>query len=958
MFPFRSDNINTFFISIQQLLMKKDNEYGGLQYLVSKATVQSANNINEIVNCVNEIYKVHIVLPENEDKVDLHSRIDCYKYLLLNTNFTVQQLLAEDSANGHITDIFPPLSPYLFIQILWNLKFEDILIESIHHMPLDLCVEILEIVNRCIEELEFERKIHVIFELIIHIYIHCLLLRNTYHQTENFDEVTKNLIANFQMLLDRLSSDKLISGLPDLEEAELFGNIFKRVICVTKECMKYKTAEISLGNEQSYKVTFGRKPYNKLETELLNSTISTLDDGLVALLLDYIKKIDCDIYLDWAELDDNHDTTISLQRAIAIECHYFLEFMKTDLELSQNDHLKECLQQLFDPEETNLSVQEICHGISYEKTEDIEQLMDRYKEWDQSTLTFILKRSELIKEHHFEIIFKYLNFIFSEDSCNNDVKNKACSTFMMLLLQRNTSEIYSIMLTYVITHLNDDNNNYLKILWDQTRFMIFLEHCATYTSIEIQDYTLLIFVGLNSRATLTILCKILIGHPDYNNFVFPLKDLLFLRPFLCIRDTNNCTFLISILREICMENKQWNMKKFTDLVQAMIKENITSADDILNEVYIPYLMESSLHYSNMNSIIINIRKTLSFYENANLVLLFVSIAKRISKLRNCVSIPKYLSEELFANMMRIIGHFLAIPTTELRSNDRIQIIDSITNFIEPLDKACFAPLWHHVSDNIMNIIEGYERRCYPILEKIKIAQVPERFRIYMSDVDLDREAFLRHIFLTSIGFEYTKHSYEIVVMSFFFFGWKNKQKAIDNVVRIMVDTIQLCVEYPNVAPPDTSIVLIKHMASLCKNTIIHSENRKSDCSEYIYKLLLSNINSLKETINRTPYSSKFELLITSINAIPKGDIRINIENIAIKINIFSMECIQLTKEVENKNDVVNSATTKSLRCTTMYKAHTFICACFRISTKTYHCINQMDRLFSSNGNQLSPDTTQ
>ena len=135
-------------VQIQALLLKKEKECGKLTQLTSRITQENVLYINGIQEELTKICKSADLPIERNN---LHENMRCinvYKFLILNTNFKCLDLLAQDNANTHLVDICPLLSPYLLIEILWCLHYEDILAESILYLPLDFAVEIVEISRR------------------------------------------------------------------------------------------------------------------------------------------------------------------------------------------------------------------------------------------------------------------------------------------------------------------------------------------------------------------------------------------------------------------------------------------------------------------------------------------------------------------------------------------------------------------------------------------------------------------------------------------------------------------------------------------------------------------------------------------------------------------------------------------------------------------------------------------
>lgn len=140
--------MDEYTIRLQALFLKKEHECGKLSQLTSRITQENITYINGIRDEVAEICR-SIDIPIEQTNLSENPRcIEVYKYLSLNTNFNCLELLAQDNAHTHLVDICPLLSPYLFVEILWRLHYEEILAESLLYIPLDFAVEIVEIARR------------------------------------------------------------------------------------------------------------------------------------------------------------------------------------------------------------------------------------------------------------------------------------------------------------------------------------------------------------------------------------------------------------------------------------------------------------------------------------------------------------------------------------------------------------------------------------------------------------------------------------------------------------------------------------------------------------------------------------------------------------------------------------------------------------------------------------------
>lgn len=137
--------------------------------------------------------------------------------MLMNTNFYSQHRLAEDTLRGHQVGLWPVLSPYLFIQIVWRLQCEELLPRFVLCLPLELSIEIFSIAIPCLAELEFKRIMNLVIQLANYMYKLIYKLGVTGTQIDPCEEHMHQLLANFQELLDQLTNPRVTQFL-DLPE--------------------------------------------------------------------------------------------------------------------------------------------------------------------------------------------------------------------------------------------------------------------------------------------------------------------------------------------------------------------------------------------------------------------------------------------------------------------------------------------------------------------------------------------------------------------------------------------------------------------------------------------------------------------------------------------------------------------------------------------------------------------
>lgn len=455
-------------------------------------------------------------------------------------------------------------------------------------MPLDLCVEVLEIAVKCVTELESTRDVNLLFNLANTIYFTCLKLHLGTVSQKNVTECTNQLVSIFHTILDQISEFACSSECVQSKiKYKRHGHLLKRILRDTQLCMHWKTL-ISLEDSDKaqikklQKLTYGdlnncQKYYHTLSADEVKSVVTMLDQELVNLLLKEIKRIDCNEYMEWADIYDTEYSAILLQRAVAIECHYFVEFMKSDEFLVQNEHLRECLQQLMgsNSDMFYLSISEICHGIDNGRPEGIRELVKRYKDWDQSTLDFISEKTQLLEGHDYNILLEYLHHVFGCPYTENE-KYQAYTSVLKIILRQDLLKMISTVTTYVMQYFD---NNCLEHLYNQEVFEKFIarnEFIHDAHSLR----TLLIFTLFNAKAVVTTLVRIATG--CYEHIIFAPRDILLLRPLFesyKIKHSKNGdrnNLLTSTMRTICLENAKWSAKRFGKFIEVIVDSQVNT----------------------------------------------------------------------------------------------------------------------------------------------------------------------------------------------------------------------------------------------------------------------------------------------------------------------------------------------------------------------------------------------
>ena len=941
------DELNEFYKKVQMYLMKKNQECGELKFLSSRTTTESSDHIDDLCKSMMGIFEAFDIPMKDKALVDNEKCAQSYKYLLLNTKFQNQERLAEDIVSGHLVDMCPPLSSYLLIQIMWYLGYEKILIQSVLHVPFDLCIEMLQIVRKCIEELPFQRLLDSMCELIFTAYTKFLGLKEAGIQSTNLEESVESFLINFEEVLLLLTNPQLIH-LIEVSKAKKFerrGIILKRLISTIKSCLecRNKGCTTSDGLEKLYNVTFGREQFVKCEDMLIETGVTSLNEKMIDALLNKIKEIDCHTYLSWAGFDDDENNMITLQRSIGNECYYFIQLIHDDQQLSENTHLVECLQHLSsksDPKQSSfvLSLQELCCAISDGKRELVKELLCRYKQWNHSILDFVHKNETLLDKKDCVNLLEYLAFAHTQP--NEETFKELCHTVVTtILMHRDVSDIYEIVTAYLTKH---DGKSYLESSHIEHAFNEFItrnSNLQTSTNLKV----VLLFLLKDLKLVLTILVKITIGHPDYRNIMISANDMLLLSPFMQIREENNQIIATSVLRTVCIENVEWNGKKFMYFVRAVLDNSDINVNDLINNVFIPYLEADTFNAPNINSVLINISMLLArCTKNTHAKGLAIALAKKMSFLRKNTTISKYVSSEILGQIARIVK-LVERKSYDLPMSTKEEIITGVECVIEPIDKLYFASLWYLTQEGvgIVDIMNDYERRCFIVLDRLKEdPKASEGLRSYLSNLSLSKEDFLRHLILRSTRDEYQKLGAEFTTIYAFAFGY-NEIEAYNHFLRLTIEACCLSLEYPSIGGNDLFAFLLTSISQFCETFVLFE---KMQDQMKVYQSLIKNIRQLDGSIKHTPYAHLFTTCLASLNNDTQRDFAHLLQDALNSLYCFSEQCLQSNYEYDEETP----KTSFSKEISNFYVNQEIISACMRVSaTEANECVRRLNELFVS-----------
>ncbi|KAL0113824.1 hypothetical protein PUN28_011275 [Cardiocondyla obscurior] len=800
----------------------------------------------------------------------------CYNGFLLNTNFSSHYLLNKQIFGS--VGSWPLLSPYFFIQIIWFLKCEDLLIESLVHVPLDLCIEILELTIKHINELEISRARRIILLLIYKVYNKCLWLHLGTLSEENVMRRIYQLVTYFKKLCDMLvSQEYVIDDISLRKYLILRGILMKNMLRYVRKCMHSKMESYSEHQSLAklFTLTYGSfdecsKYYHIISINEIKSIVMKLDEYLVTLLLQLIKDVDQSELMTWKTSNDDENTMISLRRGIATECHYFLKFIRHNEFLVKNKHLFYYLEQfasLRNSRKFTFTLKELCRDITHGNRYGMQELIKRYKEWDLSTLDFIMKRKQLLNIDNYYTILKYLHHICAHTYSKVE-KYRVYIAVFKILIQLKVYDLYFITLKYVHKHFDD---KHLEDFYDGTCFDAYLQQSSFpaktnlrhITTVEQPSYgILLIFILLNPKRALSQLILYEINVEDTKSIIFQ-KSMLasIVQNYYKSGHRNILTY---VLQDILLQQRVTFNLKFRTFIDKVRTYKMMTANDLMNYLYIPYLHGSHLNVFSLHNMLLHITYFLEEKHcslKTNFLALIPALTKTASLMRRCNrGFSKFTLHVRIQLISDIISQLYAM---RMLSVDQISTLSThgLWDRVEPLDMKMLLPMM-----TTFDILQIYAKRCFITHQRLRTnPRCHPKLRNYVQSFHLDQEAFIRYIMLHCFDRECADHARDLTFICWYNFGWINHMMAYENTMRIIVDVAEIILKYSNAFPRHTFIILLFALVRFCN--YVKQKLIPEYSFDTIRNIMLDTMSSMKHMVSRTHYAEFYVTLLQEVHAV-------------------------------------------------------------------------------------------
>lgn len=313
-------------------------------------------------------------------------------------------------------------------------------------------------------------------------------------------------------------------------------------------------------------------------------------------------------------------------------------------------------------------------------------------------------------------------------------------------------------------------------------------------------------------------------------------------------------------------------------------------DDLMNNFYIPFLVDTSLQDS-LSSILVLVYDTLTKKDcthKINYMLLIATLFKKMSLIRKCH--PDYtrsIVNSIVTNITRIIfSPFHAWNL--LTASQQCKVRDTISDSLEPIDRAL---LWHDAR-YMPELIRDYKRRCFVVHRRLcSDSQNSPELREYAQSFQLDQDIFVIHIMLHATEEEFKRFALELTTVFWCHFGWANEFEAYKNVLRITTEAMHLALTYDDTFPSDSFVVLLRALVSFCGAFANIKDVRDQ---ETVCCCLQKTLFFLKEAADKTRYGQMYSLLYERIKDISIDESYSDVENyfhqISEWIEMYLVQC--------------------------------------------------------------------
>jgi len=316
-----------------------------------------------------------------------------------------------------------------------------------------------------------------------------------------------------------------------------------------------------------------------------------------------------------------------------------------------------------------------------------------------------------------------------------------------------------------------------------------------------------------------------------------------------------------------------------------------TADDIINELYIPYLINSYFENTSIYTILSHIQsfmqKNLCTHK-INFTLLIIILIKKASLLRRAnATFSKfaiYRRIKLINNIVQYLYFWYKL------TKEQYDMLSSSCYLMEPLD---LRKVWPVLST--LEIIKVYEKRCFLVHRRLRTdPRCHPKLRIYVQSFNLDREAFIRHIMLHCFEKEYMAFAHDLTFVFWYHFGWTDEIMAFKNVMRITVDVSHIALMYLDTFPKDTFIMLLFAIVQFCWWVAKKLTRDK----QAIRCTLLKTLLSMSHIVNKTHYREMYNALLKRIQDLnPYLQRKEYFQKIRNWINMYFKECESLMPEI-------------------------------------------------------------
>lgn len=301
-------NFSEDFVLIQGILSNAQKNIG--DFLSIKHRGGNEQKIKTIVEDLRRVFieKKYYRKGKINSKHEQNLREICL-FLIINTEFNNKNIFADDNKYVHLIDVVPQLSKCLLTNIIWGLELWRFYSEAVYSLPVEISVELLENVNKCIKRSEPYLVLEQVALVALAIYVKLYGIR-----TECVDETKVNicisrLLEKFTEILQNYitpETEKMKSW-PKTEMYQYMAVAIYKILHLLRCAFDIFLEKNPVGDlDEIYQVKTTGSAYSPERLDRSAQALKKCNICLISVCEANLQAVTVDVFCSWAEYKHNN----------------------------------------------------------------------------------------------------------------------------------------------------------------------------------------------------------------------------------------------------------------------------------------------------------------------------------------------------------------------------------------------------------------------------------------------------------------------------------------------------------------------------------------------------------------------------------------------------------------------------------------------------------------------------